>query len=70
VTELRVAFDSPADLLSCFSEITPRSSFHATRTAANGNVNRFLAEKFFQNAELSAIQRKRDNRKFALAPLI
>ena len=39
------------------------------RAAAHGNVNRFLAEEFFQHAELGAVKRERDDRELVLAAL-
>lgn len=41
--------------------------FDAARIAAHRDVHRLLAEEFLQHAELSAIQRERDDRELVLA---
>jgi hypothetical protein len=44
--------------------------FDATRIAGHGDVDRFLLEELFQDAELGAVQRKGDNRVLLFATLL
>jgi hypothetical protein len=42
----------------------------SARVAAHGDVDRFLAEEFFQHAELRAVQRERNDWELVLAALV